>query len=99
MKRDDGLYFSYSYYEGKKTALTYLFTSFGELQSEVFKLELSKAFGSLRKSMQQVAQTEGTKQQSGKDCMIYSVYYFTCTNLLKSGLLEDIFCLCFLTLQ
>ena len=98
MKRDDGLYFSYSCYELKNT-FTYLLKSFGGLQSEVFKLKLSKAFGRLRKTTQQVAEKEGTNQLSGKDCITYSVYYFTCANLIKSGLPEDIFCLCFLTLH
>ena len=98
VKRDDGLYFSYSCYEGKKTGLTYLFTSFGELESEVFKLKVSKAFWSLRKTIQQAAHKEGTKQQPGKYCMTYSAYNFTCVNLINSGLPVDIFCLYFLML-
>ena len=49
--------------------------------------------------IQRAAQKEGTKQQLHKDFMTYSVYHFTCANLIKSGLPEDIFCLYFLTLQ
>ena len=54
IKRDDNTYFSFSCYESKKTALTYLYTSFGFVQSEVFKTRLKKAFSSLRKTIKKM---------------------------------------------
>ena len=99
IKRDDNTYFSFSCYESKKTALTYLYTSFGFVQSEVFKTRLKKAFSSLRKTIKKDDEKVGKKQSSGKDCMTFGAYHFTCHNLVQSGTPEDIFTLCFLTLQ
>ncbi len=99
IKRDDNTYFSFSCYESKKTALTYLYTSFGFVQSEIFKTQLKRAFSSLRKTIKKNDEKVGKKQRSGKDCMTFAAYHFTCHNLVQSGSPEDIFTLCFLTLQ
>ena len=99
IKRDDNTYFSFSCYESKKTALTYFYTSFGLVQSEIFRTRLKKAFSSLRKAIKKDDEKVGKKQKSGKDCMTFLAYHFTCHNLVQSGTPEDIFTLCFLTLQ
>ena len=99
IKRDDGTYFSFSCYEGKKTSLSYLFKSYEVIQSEAFKLKISKAFRSLRKTIKREETKLGKKQSSGKDVMTFKCYKFLCSKLLATGLPEDIFALCFLTLQ
>ena len=99
IKRDDGTFYSHSCYEGKKTSLSYLFKSFDKVQDENFKMKLSRAFKSLRKSIKREETKLGKKQRSGKDIMTFECYKFMCRKLLSSGDPEDIFGLCFLTLQ
>ena len=99
LKRSDGNFFSYSCYDGKRSALMHLFSESGIVFDMKSKIELSDMMVGLKKSIAKENSKKGLRTVEGKEHMTFDVYKLTCQLLVEDGSPECIFCLCFLTLQ
>ena len=99
VKRSDGSFFSFSCYDGKRSALMHLVSESGAIFDAKKRKELSDMLVGLKKSIAKENKQKGLRTIEGKEQMTLAVYKLTCQLLVEDGSPESIFCLCFLTLQ
>lgn len=99
-KNSDGLYFSFSTYDGRRSALMHMI-KFDEKNCISFKEmdELKKMMTGLRKSIIQQKKDLGLSVSEGKDSLSFEGYRLTCELMLKESTQESIFALAWLTTQ
>ena len=98
VKRGDGSFFSFSCYDGKRSALMHLVSESGSTFDARKKKELSDMLVGLKKTIAKENKDRGLRTIEGKEQMTLAVK-LTCQLLVEDGSPESIFCLCFLTLQ
>ena len=98
-KTQGGLFFSFSCYDGKRSAFMHLLSFSSEIWSFKEKQNLASLMQSLKKTIVKEKQELGLRTTEGKDAMSFETYRLTCDLCMKEGTKESMFLLCWLTLQ
>ena len=99
LKREDGTFFSFSCYDGKRSAFTHLITQSGNQQDNKDKEEMAKMMKGLRKTIAKEMSEKGLRVIEGKEHMSFKCYQQTCQLFIEDGSPDSVFALCFLTMQ
>ena len=98
-KTKTDLFFSYSCYDGKRSALMHLMSFTTEVWSLQEKEELRQLMQSLKNTILKQKQEKGLRTTEGKEAMSFSIYKLTCELCMQEGTKEAMFVLAWLTLQ
>jgi len=99
LKREDGTFFSFSCYDGKRSAFTHLITQSGNQQDNKDKEEMAKMMKGLRNTIAKEMSEKGLCVIEGKEHMSFKCYQQTCQLFTEDGPPDSVFALCFLTMQ
>ena len=99
-KTNEGIYFSFSTYDGKRSAMMHLMKlAKGQILPFEELNELKKLLKGLRKMITKQKKELGMSAVDGKENMTFDCFKLTCRLLIEDGSPESIFVLTYLTLQ
>ena len=98
-KAKDGNFFSYSCYDGKRSALMHMLNFSSDFWDFKEREKLSQLMTSLKKTIMQEKKELGLRTTEGKEAMSFATYELACELLIEEGSAESIFTLLWLTLQ
>ena len=94
-KKAGNKYYSYSSYDSKKSAFMHLISESGQVLDEKEKKAMSKMMKGLKKTIAKKLAETGERVMEGKEHMSFKCYQETCKLLIKDGLPDSVFALCF----
>ena len=95
IQKSNNAYFSFSCYDGKRSAFIHIIAQSGQTQDESDKKAMSKMMKGLRKNIARSMSENGEGVIEGKEHISFKCYQQTCKLLIKDGSPDSAFGLCF----